>query len=77
MTYRLRVLGWLLLGMGTLLAGTTALALLGAFPLTISVFGRQLSPSGHVTFLMFWTTAAALGATILAMTALLQRRRQV
>ncbi|MGV3517213.1 hypothetical protein [Luteitalea sp.] len=41
MTYRLRVLGWLLLGMGTLLGGTTALALLGAFPL-ISVLGRQV-----------------------------------
>lgn len=66
MNYYLRVFGWLMLGMGLVLGGVTALALADVIPLQITVFGRSLDErTERVRWLAAWLIAAGVGLGLL------------
>ena len=64
--YYLRVFGWVFLGMGLVLGGVTALALMGLIPLEITIFGRNVDDrSERVRWLVGWLITAVAGLGIL------------
>ena len=66
MVKNLRAFGWLLLVMGGVLGGLTALSMLGLLNVPISTFGHQLdSVTEYRIFLAVWIGAAAVGLGLL------------
>ncbi len=73
MKYYLRVIGWLLLGMGTVLSALAALAFVDIIPLHITFFERSLETSGErLGWVVGWLLAAGLGFVLLQVS---RRRR--
>jgi hypothetical protein len=65
MHYYSRVVGWLLVGMGTVLSLTTALALTGIIQLQIDFFGFNLDTRGERYLLVSALVIAALIGLVL------------
>jgi len=69
MRYYLRVLGWLLLGMGTVLAVLGLLAVIGLTQVQIDFFGIDLDTSTkRIAWVAGWLVAAAAGLALLFLT---------
>lgn len=66
MVKNLRSFGWLLLVMGIVIGGLTALSMLGLVKVAIFAFGHQLdSLKEHRIFLAVWIGAAVIGIALL------------
>ena len=65
MHYYMRVIGWLLVGMGTLLSVVTALALAGVIQLQIDFFGFNLDTRGERLALVSGLVIAAVAGFVL------------
>lgn len=62
----MRVIGWLLLGMGAVLSAITFLAMVGVFPLQIDFFGLDLDTrTDRMTFAVGSLLVAAIGLGLL------------
>lgn len=68
MNYFRRVAGWLLLGMGTVLAGVALLAMMGVTQLQIQFFGFDLDTRGErLVWIWSWGIGALAGFFLLRM----------
>ena len=66
MRYRLRVLGWLLLGMGIVLGGLGACVVAGLFQMPIEFFGIAVDTPGELrAWVAGWLVAALAGGALL------------
>ncbi len=69
MKYYLRVFGWLLLGMGTVLAVLGLLAVIGLMQVPIDFLGIDLDTRAErIAWVVGWLVAAAVGLALLLLT---------
>ena len=69
MKYYLRVLGWLLLGLGTVLGTLGLFAFLGILTVLFDFFGVELNTSTQLIYwIVGWSLSAAIGLALLLYT---------